>query len=1662
MSSIPKITMQIIDITSCIDDVNTEGLDKMRKRDNGGEGDGDGEGNGDDEIPNLYTYKIQSVLSRTNDQIIKIFGRTSDDQSILVNVKGFLPYFYVGFPNGIDNRPVGSETQMQLEMIIGMIRSKVHYSYKAHLVKWEKLYLQPFEQFIGNDHYLYLKLYFRNQPALREYEKMLQGETHFISSQFREPVPYFVGESNVDEVLKFIHQTDIKPASWIEIKNSTKRSDITKTSIMQIEVDAMITNLVSVDRITNSLFKIMIYDLECQSGMGELGDFPIAVKTYQKLAKEFIDLWLSFKSHPLIKDEINLSRTVCTCLKLVFTDYYYPQSINQVITVDNNKPSDEIINDVSKMITEYYILCTDSGVEAICDECLKHVSAQMITQFPAVSDPNIYLQLTRQVFCSLKRLDKFNYFSNTDLSSTVYNYTMTMIKVAFEDYFDSFNFSPISLKDGVCKPTVSQLTRLSPTIIRIIKSDIKYDQKQKELTDFLSEKILVMPRGDPIIQIGFTFIRLGETQPYIKGILVLDTCQEFTNNDLMFDENNSDMSKDEIQKFCLEHKLSVQTQEAVAKYLADRQATVDKAKVYIKSFQRESDMIRAFAKLISAENPDMIGGYNTFGFDDKYLDNRARELGISDYFLSTISRLKKDQSAIKQPAGSDRKTVAGAVLISGLGNAVEKPAEERKGKKRMETDYLEMKGRISFDIYRIVSVTYDFLPEFKLDAVCKHFLKKQKNDVPPHMISILQRGTPHNRSVIARYCIIDCILCNRLLTKLLIINNLIAMSNVALVPIRYLLFRGQTIKGLSLVVKKCTSRGKVVKTLRAAERSKDTDGYEGAIVLDPIIDIYHHPIAVADFNSLYPSSMISENISNDSQVCDPKYDNLPNFHYNTICYDQYEFQAALHKITKVQLKRKDKVKRPEQAVCRYVANVKGILPEIEEELIAARKRAKEKLKEAEKVGDYELAAVWDCMQLALKITGNSIYGITGAPVSPVYNRNVATCITATGRRMIMFSKGYVEDNYQGVTVNITEAKVPYREVLVTKATCIYGDSVTGDTPVLLRHIESGFIRFKTFDELRRWNTCTNELDVEPKMYSTEWNQYQIWSHGGWTRIQNVMKHKPDKKIVRVNTACGLVDATEDHSLVLENLIPIKPNDCVVETTKLLHHGFDIVSTSVFSNCDQPSNLDRPSSLDEKRAVIYGFYFRNGDCDHGKSWHIKVQNSYVCDVLHNYLHDVYDNQCFMIMSSTIVSTEYSGRLVREYQSLFYDTNNDKKVPDCILNISPSIQKFFLMGYCMGNVDNNTFSCVGKIATAGLYYLWQIFGYYAIIQSVNGKSNEFNITVSTQKENADTYVVKSVKQMSYENSIDVYDITTENHMFNVGPGSMIVHNTDSIFIKFDMADPTTKRPIEGMDAVFISMEICSKVTREISCQLKSPQNLVFEKTIYPFLITSKKMYKGNYFEKQNSTEFYEKTMGFTTKKRDSAPIAKVVVNGLTDLLFGDSNVSPDMIKEYIRTQFKKIVNGEYPINYFVRTKKWQGHYANPDQIAHHVLALRQAARDPGNQFQMNDRVPFVHIINPKATLQGDKIETVDFIKKNNLQLDYQHYIGKLLVKPLVKILNPNKRLGITEKWLMDLLKLVYNQQSHTKTMKDIFTIIPAGQRAIAPPLVDSMSSSESDSD
>jgi DNA polymerase delta subunit 1 len=441
----------------------------------------------------------------------------------------------------------------------------------------------------------------------------------------------------------------------------------------------------------------------------------------------------------------------------------------------------------------------------------------------------------------------------------------------------------------------------------------------------------------------------------------------------------------------------------------------------VESCRTEKELLINWKKLMNELNSDIVTGYNIFGFDMPYIWDRATELGIIEDYEIGWGRLFGRKSALVEQKLSS----------SALGDNILK--------------YIDMDGVVLIDLLKVMQREQK-LDSYKLDNVASIFLGDNKNDLKPQEIFDKFKGDSKDRCEIAEYCIQDCCLVNRLIHKLKIIENNIGMGNVCLVPLNYLFRRGQGIKIFSLIAKQCMEKNSLIPTIKSfVDNVIDIDdGYEGAVVLEPNEGIYlNDPIVVFDYGSLYPSSMISRNLSHDCFLMNEKYRvEDPNIEYKNIYYDIYEGKGD----------KKKKVGEKECTFIQYKDGKKGIIADILDMLLVERKNTRKKIeyKTVKTQNDTYIGLctyngdslnilnidtgenhnidksivisiddtynsfekdVLDSRQIAYKITANSLYGQIGARTSSIYLKEIAACTTATGRDMIMLAKKFVEDNY---------------------------------------------------------------------------------------------------------------------------------------------------------------------------------------------------------------------------------------------------------------------------------------------------------------------------------------------------------------------------------------------------------------------------------------------------------------------------------------------------------------------------------------------------------------------------------------------------------------------------------------------------------------------------
>jgi len=225
-----------------------------------------------------------------------------------------------------------------------------------------------------------------------------------------------------------------------------------------------------------------------------------------------------------------------------------------------------------------------------------------------------------------------------------------------------------------------------------------------------------------------------------------------------------------------------------------------------------------------------------------------------------------------------------------------------------------------------------------------------------------------------------------------------------------------------------------------------------------------------------------------------------------------------------------------------------------------------------------------------------------------------------------------------------------------------------------------------------------------------------------------------------------------------------------------------------------------------------------------------------------------------------------------------------------------------------------------------------------------------------------------------------------------------DTDSVFFKLNLTDSEGNKII-GERALEITIEVAQQVGELATMFLKWPHDWEYEKTFLPFCLLSKKRYAGMLFEFDVGS-CKRKSMGIVLQRRDNAPIVKDIYGGVLDILLKERNVEHAV--RFLHTSLQDMLDGKCSMEKLIITKALRSGYKNPKQIAHKVLADRIGKRDPGNKPNIGDRIPYVFIENDnKKALQGDRIETPEYIIAQKLKINYAFYITNQIMKPLQQL-------------------------------------------------------------
>lgn len=943
-------------------------------------------------------------------------------------------------------------------------------------------------------------------------------------------------------------------------------------------------------------------------------------------------------------------------------------------------------------------------------------------------------------------------------------------------------------------------------------------------------------------------------------------------------------------------------------------------------FSTEREMLEAFVKYIKKIDPDVLTGWNIFGFDLEYIYNRMVMCGCRDFVLG---RLVDDnvQLTVKN------------LSSNALGNNTLK--------------MVKMVGRYVFDMYQEIKREHKF-ESYSLNNVSKILLGDQKLDMPVREI-FSRFKTGNGLDEVADYCIKDTELPHAISEKLSLFQNLVEMAKACWVPLNFLSERGQQIKVFSQMAHAARELGFMIPTIR--NRQQEQQQYQGATVLEAQTGAYYEPITALDFASLYPSIMCAHNLCYSTLVLDKQYMDIPGVTYER--FGPHVFALEKNGV-----------------------RVPSLLPVILDRLKVYRKEAKKKMETC----SPELYNVYNGKQLAYKISMNSVYGFTGAVTKGMLPCvAIAETVTMRGRQMIEQSKSYVEEHFPGAKVR-------------------YGDSVLPGTPVIVRD-KNGNVSVQKIENIAKttWIDYPGFMKEGTNKEQNEIENMEAWTHEGWKSIKRVIRHKCSKKIWRVVTHTGIVDVTEDHSLLSPTLEHVKPKDVTNGTS--LFHSFPID----FIKCI-------PCDMSDDALFVFGMFVGDGscgsyNCQSGKksSWAINNKDVDLLNKCKTILEKMYPSYEFVIMDTLESSGVYKlaprgniKKLVDEWRQLCYD-GNCKKVPEFAMK-----RKGFLDGLWASDGSRKDEQKIGchridtkNQVTAQWYYVYlSSLGYNVSLNTRSDKTNAFRLTWSLATFRKNPNEIKKIHILHETWDDYVYDLETDAGTFQAGIGRLVVKNTDSIMVQFDVDGRT------GSDAIEYSWKLGERASKEISALFRAPNKLELEKVYCPYFLYSKKRYAAKMWtEKINSDGLsaiqFDKidVKGLQVVRRDSCKFVRDTCKKLLETILETSD--PATAISLARTAKEDLLEGKIDVGNLVLTKSLAADYKVP--MPHVEVTKKMKDRNPGSEPQIGSRVPFV-IIKTKGDRLFEKAEDPEWVIANNLKLDYEYYFEHQLKKPVEDLLEP----------------------------------------------------------
>ena len=351
----------------------------------------------------------------------------------------------------------------------------------------------------------------------------------------------------------------------------------------------------------------------------------------------------------------------------------------------------------------------------------------------------------------------------------------------------------------------------------------------------------------------------------------------------------------------------------------------------------------------------------------------------------------------------------------------------------------------------------------------------------------------------------------------------------------------------------------------------------------------------------------------------------------------------------------------------------------------------------------------------------------------------------------------------------------------TIRTRMFTHSVSKWTPIILRDSKSGLIDIKYISEIRSplkkgGYLSGKMLEDGTQIWDMSRSNLEVWNDNKWSKIKHLSCHPLNNhKILEIACRGGVVDVTDNHSMVNENGLEVKASELALN---------DKVKLTTLPNVEI-------TSVPEELAWLYGFFVAEGCVTSGRmridNWDIdKIKRAQ--SILLKYL--AIDSKISSNGNMHRLSVRKPFNIAKRFYKDCYASDKNKKIPKLILNADKKTKLAFLHGYNAGDGDEKNkvksefyrFKTNSPILAAGLCYLVEsaLGVKYRVIVEHRDENRYFEIRCLSQLDtNNGKWLLKDdnsiVKITELQYSDEVWDFETENHWFHAGIGGNIVHNT-----------------------------------------------------------------------------------------------------------------------------------------------------------------------------------------------------------------------------------------------------------------------------------------------